>query len=737
MGKKQRQKKKRSAPLIEALEPRVLFSADVFGGALDAPGTDDPLATILNDAAAAVESARTPETLNRNPENDAKAGPVSDEDGVNPVTHGEDPPKPTEAQRHELVLVDTATPDYQQLIDDILAQSEEERTIDVVLLDASQDGISQLTQALDGYQDLDAVHLVSHGSEGAIQLGGGTLNFDSLLANSSTINGWGKVFSEDGDFLIYGCNLAASSDGQAMVDALGRLTGADVAASDDLTGNAALGGDWELEYQVGDIEADLAVSVEAQQEWSGLLGTTVHTSYEGGNGEWELKDGEDAGQSFKHTSGGGTYTVNQFSLQLRDIGSPTVDITVSLRDAWNGTVLGSGVISSSSLTSTFQWHDFDFADVDLDDNTTYVIQVEVGAGSDKIFWKYDGTSGYGDGNHNDKNGNDVGGDANFRVTEVANDAPVITSDGGGATAAINVTENTTAVTTVTATDADLDTPTFSISGGADQALFSIDINGVLTFDAAPDFENPTDSDTDNVYVVEVTADDGNGGTDVQTISATVTDANDAPNAVNDSATVYEGDVVTIDLANNDSDPDNALDLNSIVITSAPANGSLLVNGDGTVTYTHDGSNTVSDSFNYTIKDVSGETSNAASVTLTVTPTFDQSASIAENTQIVTSVSGDDGDVHVYQIVGGADAALFGFGGNPLSPTATLYFLSAPDFELPTDDNGDGIYEVIVNSDGTILNFSVTVNNVNDAPTVSATATNPTYTEGDTAVDLFN
>ena len=61
-------------------------------------------------------------------------------------------------------------------------------------------------------------------------------------------------------------------------------------------------------------------------------------------------------------------------------------------------------------------------------------------------------------------------DISVTVTD-ANETPMITSDGGGATATINVAENTTAVTTVTATDADLpaDTLTYTITGGADSA----------------------------------------------------------------------------------------------------------------------------------------------------------------------------------------------------------------------------------------------------------------------------
>ena len=75
-----------------------------------------------------------------------------------------------------------------------------------------------------------------------------------------------------------------------------------------------------------------------------------------------------------------------------------------------------------------------------------------------------------------------------------------------------VDENTTAVATITATDVDGDTLTYSISGGDDQALFTIDAStGALSFITAPDYENPGDSDQDNIYLVQVTASDGNGG----------------------------------------------------------------------------------------------------------------------------------------------------------------------------------------------------------------------------------
>jgi VCBS repeat-containing protein len=115
------------------------------------------------------------------------------------------------------------------------------------------------------------------------------------------------------------------------------------------------------------------------------------------------------------------------------------------------------------------------------------------------------------------------------TVQVSNTAPTITSDGGGVSAALNVSENTAGVTTVAANDADGHTPTFSITGGVDAALFDINANsGTLTFKVAPDYENPGDTGANNVYDVEVTAADGHGGVDTQTISITVSDSNDAP-----------------------------------------------------------------------------------------------------------------------------------------------------------------------------------------------------------------
>ncbi|MFZ4526239.1 MAG: DUF4347 domain-containing protein [Chlorobium sp.] len=85
----------------------------------------------------------------------------------------------------------------------------------------------------------------------------------------------GSSLSPSGDILLYGCNVAAGAEGLAFVDALARLTHADVAASDDVTGAAALGGDWVLEVESGVVE-DINVGVDG---YDGTLSTYTYNGH--------------------------------------------------------------------------------------------------------------------------------------------------------------------------------------------------------------------------------------------------------------------------------------------------------------------------------------------------------------------------------------------------------------------------------------------------------------------------
>lgn len=115
-------------------------------------------------------------------------------------------------------------------------------------------------------------------------------------------------------------------------------------------------------------------------------------------------------------------------------------------------------------------------------------------------------------------------------------------------------------------------------------------------------------------------------------------ANTLPLAVDDAFTVVKGDTMTLDLVANDTDVDDGLDVASVAIVEA-ANGSVEINTDGTVTYTHDGSDAVSDRFTYTVMDFRAAVSNRATVSISVLP--EAPAAVEVGVYSATIVEGAD------------------------------------------------------------------------------------------------
>ncbi|MDH5499416.1 MAG: DUF4347 domain-containing protein, partial [Nitrospira sp.] len=174
------------------------------------------------------------------------------------------------SDRKEIVFIDTSVDDYQALMEGIDPNAE------VILLDPTRDGIEQIAEILGERTDIDAVHIISHGDSGELQLGTGSLNLTSMqgeyVDELSIIN---QALSQEADLLIYGCSFGEGDAGTKAANLLAELTGADIAASTDLTGAESLGGDWDLEVQTGTIETDVIVDAEAQESFVGVLDITT------------------------------------------------------------------------------------------------------------------------------------------------------------------------------------------------------------------------------------------------------------------------------------------------------------------------------------------------------------------------------------------------------------------------------------------------------------------------------
>jgi hypothetical protein len=108
-----------------------------------------------------------------------------------------------------------------------------------------------------------------------LQLGSIQLNSDNLDEYGDRLQQWKKALAPNADILLYGCNVAAEIAppiaGRSFLQRLNQLTGADIAASKNLTGSAALGGDWDLEVTIGSIETALAFTQEAIASYDRVL----------------------------------------------------------------------------------------------------------------------------------------------------------------------------------------------------------------------------------------------------------------------------------------------------------------------------------------------------------------------------------------------------------------------------------------------------------------------------------
>ncbi len=173
-----------------------------------------------------------------------------------------------------IVFIDSHIPDNEYLM---LTRSS---AIEYRILDKHRDGIEQMVDALAGQNGYDSIQIISHGAPGSITIGDTVLDHNSLSQYADQLATLGKALTTDGDLLLYGCNVGEGDDGHAFIAALAHITGADVAASDDLTGSATKGGDWTLEVHNGTIEN----IVLPMTGFNGVLGNTAPT-FISGNGK--------------------------------------------------------------------------------------------------------------------------------------------------------------------------------------------------------------------------------------------------------------------------------------------------------------------------------------------------------------------------------------------------------------------------------------------------------------------
>lgn len=256
-----------------ALEPRIMFDGAAVETAVDT--VTDPGSLVQDNAIVDQDAAKLAQALADYVPPAAEAKTVDSD--LSETKSADYQPLTTDisstADVHQVVVVDWTVADYQTLIAGM------DPSMPVIVLQPGHSGLSGLADALSAYKNLDAVHLVTEGHGGAIQLGLHWIDDAAVNADPSDIQAIGNALKPGGDLMLYGCSAAYGEAGQKFVDDLARSLGdVDVAASTDRTGPTQLGGDWDLEYATGTIDTVLPFTLQGMQDISHCLGCTMSSN---------------------------------------------------------------------------------------------------------------------------------------------------------------------------------------------------------------------------------------------------------------------------------------------------------------------------------------------------------------------------------------------------------------------------------------------------------------------------
>ncbi|UWR20910.1 cadherin-like domain-containing protein [Sulfitobacter sp. S190] len=283
-------------------------------------------------------------------------------------------------------------------------------------------------------------------------------------------------------------------------------------------------------------------------------------------------------------------------------------------------------------------------------------------------------------------------------------------------------EDTTVIIPVLTNDTDPEGDALSVTAASsDDGDVSINDDGTLSFTPAPDFNGSA--------TIDYTITDGNGGSDTATVTVDVAPVNDAPVAVDDSDETTSDTAVTIPVLDNDSDVDG----DALSVTSATsADGDVVINDDGTITFTPNPDFSGDATIDYTISDRNGGTDDAV-VTVAVEAVNappvarDDSDETDEDTAVTIDILGNDSDPDGDALT--VTAATSPDGDVVINDDGTVTFTPDADF------NGEATIDYTItdgNGGEDTAQVSVTVNPVNDAPVAEDDADT---TDEDTTVTI--
>ena len=463
------------------------------------------------------------------------------------------------AKSRQIIFIDSTVEDIETLINSF------DNNTEVHVIQSDQDGFVTMQNILSSQENIDAVHVIGHGSVGQIAFGTAVLNSDTLNAYENILQEIGTSLSENGDILFYGCNVAADQSGEILIKQIAEITEADVAASDDITGK---GGDWDLEKYTGIIETENVSVVGYQYALSnGVTATQNAVEIHNSNMNFMAGGGSYNNNTGGQTDSGGTryivtlergnvttgsnlvfdYAVASSSHDPDNDGAVNVYM-VYLNDYVNRRSLNDrGIITfDNEILGIFTTPENTIAKSGYDMSTgTYPLTT----GSKKVQMRdleYQndgvppGVMGSGDAftvTGSNKiltmaTDNGLKGDFVRVVTRVAstNQDPVGNNDTGAANEDASVSVSAGSGVLSNDTDADGDSLTVSaISGGSlgsaldgNYGQLTLSADGSYTYNANKDLADPLDPGDTVTDTFTYTVSDGNGGTDTATLTITIT-----------------------------------------------------------------------------------------------------------------------------------------------------------------------------------------------------------------------
>ncbi|MTJ33508.1 DUF4347 domain-containing protein, partial [Dolichospermum sp. UHCC 0260] len=164
-----------------------------------------------------------------------------------------------------IVFIDASLSDYQTLQAGII------EGVKSVIISPNQDGIEQISQILQQHPHITTIHILSHGSPGCLYLGNSQLNLTNIHNYTQQLQQWQRQ-----NILLYGCNVAAGDAGEEFIRKFHEITNATISASTTKTGNAALGGNWELEVNIPENHGtSLVFHADTLKTYQGVFAPTL------------------------------------------------------------------------------------------------------------------------------------------------------------------------------------------------------------------------------------------------------------------------------------------------------------------------------------------------------------------------------------------------------------------------------------------------------------------------------